>query len=223
MAQSVNKTPFYIALALIAVAGVTAIWLARQSSASDAGRAVSPVPVSAEAFDGYVLGSDSAPVQVIEYSSFGCGHCARFALLTKPDIRTRAIQTGQVQWKFRDYPIGAAAERAHHAAACAGEQGAFWTMHDQVFFNQRAWATASRPDRVLRDLARGAGLDLDAYDACMDDGRYVARIAATRTAAYDDYRVDATPTFIINGRAYSSFMPFDEFNRLIQQAASEGQ
>jgi protein-disulfide isomerase len=222
MARPVNKTPFYVALALIAVAGVTAIWLARQSSAGGAGREVGPVPVSAEAFDGHVLGSDSAPVEVIEYSSFTCGFCGRFAVLTMPDVQTRLIQTGQVRWKYRDFPLDPLSERAHHAGACAGEQGLFWPMHDQLFFNQGRWTRDRRPERVFRDFARQIGVDLSAFDACMDDNRYVGRIAATRQAGAD-LGINSTPTFIINGRVYTSFRPFDEFNRLIQQAAGEGQ
>ncbi len=216
---------FYLALGLLAIAGVAVIWAARGSSDEDTAPAVGPLAVSAGDFEGHILGSDSAPVVVIEYSAFECGWCARFALLTKPDVRERLIRTGIVQWRFRDFPTTGEwkGDAAHLAAACAGEQGRFWPMHDQIFYNQGRWARESKPDRMFRDYARAAGVDLGQYDRCFDERRYLGRIEATKQGGLA-LGVQSTPTFIINGTKVLGYKAFDDFRELVQQALpSEGE
>ncbi len=226
MAQSMNLKPFYLGLGFLVVAGVAAIWWARASSRSDsAPRAVDPMPVSATAFDGYQLGSDSAPVEIIEYSNFECPWCARFAILTKPDVRQRLINTGVVRWKYRDFLLGdhAAGNLAHESAACAGEQGLFWPMHDQLYFNQSRWMQDRRPGRTFRGYARDVGVNLDQYDDCMDEQRYLGRIAATREQGVA-LGVTGTPTFIVGGLMVSGAIPYDSLRALVTRAMPpEGQ
>lgn len=218
MARSVNLKPFYIGLGLIAVGGAAAIWLARARGSEAVSVPVGPVPVAAADFEGYPLGADSAPVEIIEYSSFECGWCARFALLTMPDVRRRLVDQGKVRWVFRDFPVSgsALANLAHHAAACAAEQDLFWPMHDRIFFNQGRWARDSRPERLFREYARLVGVELDAYESCMSEGRYAARIEATKRAGMA-LGVNSTPTFVINGTMRSGFRTYDDFRRLLEE------
>ena len=219
MAQSVNLKPFYAGLAVLVVAGGAAIWWARSSSRDTGPTAVDPVPVSATEFYGHTLGSDSAPVEVIEYSNFGCPWCARFAVLMKPDIRERMINTGQVRWVYRDFLLGdhQAGNLAHEAAACTGEQGLFWPMHDQVFYNQGRWVQDRRPARTFRGYARDIGANLDQYDDCMDERRYFARILATRERGIA-LGVSSTPTFIVGGLMVSGALPYDSLRTLVMRA-----
>lgn len=225
MAQSVNLRPFYAALAVLVVAGGVAIWWVRSSGRNSGPTAVDPVPVSTGEFYGHTLGSDSAPVEIIEYSNFGCPWCARFAVLIKPDIRERMIATGQVRWVYRDFLLGdhEAGNLAHEAAACAGEQGLFWPMHDQVFYNQGRWMQDRRPARTFRGYARDIGANLDQYDECMDERRYLPRIIATREQGIA-LGVQSTPTFIVGGLMVAGALPYDSIRTLVMRAMpAEGQ
>jgi protein-disulfide isomerase len=220
MAQSRSLTPFYIGLGLIALGGLAAIWLARESSAArTAARQVDPVPVSATSFRGYVLGVDSAPVEILEFADFECGACAYFAVLSGPDIKRRLVNTGRVRWRFRDFPLDghANAPVAHQAAACAGEQGRFWDMHDQIFFQQSAWARDRRPARHMREYARTIGLEMGQYDECMDERRHTARIEAGRQEGLA-LGVNSTPSFYIGGLLVSGALPYDSVLALVERA-----
>ena len=208
MAQSVTVKRFYVALAVIAVVGVGAIMVVGRSG-SGGPVTLDPVPVgSAEAFSGYSLGSDSAPVEIIEYGDFQCGACARFAILNEPDVKRQLIETGRARFVFRDFPlpIHPNAPAAHHAAACAGEQGQFWPMHDNLFLNQGRWANERRPEQLFERLAEAVGLDMRQYDDCMDSGRYQQRIAATRQRGIE-LGVGSTPTFIIGNQMIPGIPP----------------
>lgn len=220
MAGSLNLKPFYLGLAAIAAVGAGGIWWARSSAAGGGAETVAPVPVSVGTAEGYVLGNAAAPVEIIEYADFECPACAHFAILTGPDVKQRLVATGQVRWRFFDFPLPMHrhAREAHHAAACAGEQEQFWAMHDQLFFGQQEWVTAGRPGRKFRDYARTIGLDLGRYDDCMDSQRYAGRIEAAKQDGVAR-GVTATPTFIIGNLRVSGSLPYDSLKSLVDRAA----
>lgn len=228
MAQQVNLRPFYWALGLLAVAGGAWIWT--QASRGNVAMYSQPVAASdtagAAGFHGYVKGSDSAAIVVNEYADFTCPVCGRFAVLTFPDIETRLIQTGKVQWRFHDRPLGTTGEHefsyvASHAAACAGEQDRFWEMEYQLFNNQSAWAwrPGRNPEGEFRDYARAIGLDLARYNDCMKTGRYRARIQAEERAA-EAMAISSTPTFIIGDLRIPGVVTYDEFKRVIDSVSA---
>jgi protein-disulfide isomerase len=193
--------------------------MARRSAPPAVVQVVDSAPADSIAFEGHVQGSDSAPVTVVEYADFVCPACAQFAIYTMEDARRRLIQTGQVRWVFRDFPLNIHpnAMAAHLAAACAGEQGRFWEMHDQLYFNHGRWVREARPERRLRDFARDLGLDLSAYDRCVADAGIRARIeASARDAA--ERGIGSTPTFDVGTRRVSGILLFDSLRTLVERA-----
>jgi protein-disulfide isomerase len=226
-----NLKPFYWGLAVVALGGGAWIW----SSTSRGGIEMyaEPLPAAeaaaAAGFAGYVKGSDSGVVEVHEYADFTCPACARFWVLTFPDVESRLIQSGQVRWVFHDRPLGGTGEHAFsyaaaHAAACSDEQGGFWQMHDQLFANQAAWAWNPRrsPEGRFRDYARAIGLDLGRYNECMQSGKFRARIQAEAEAA-DKLGISSTPTFVIGRVRVPRALPYDEFKRVVDsQGAASG-
>ncbi len=212
---------FYGVLGLIALVGGGAIWWA-SGSGSGPQFIEQPVPLDTEAFPGYVMGSDSATVEIVEYADFQCPACGHFAVLTGPDVKQRLVQTGLVRWRFRDFPLDIhdKALAAHHAAACAGEQGRFWEMHDQLFFNQGTWSRSNRPQRLFRDYATAAGAERDQFEDCMDEQRYLARIQATRNEVAT-LGIASTPTFDIGQLRVSSSLSYDSLKVLVDLAVEK--
>jgi protein-disulfide isomerase len=192
---------FYVMLGALAVAcGALVFYLLRANPSAPQAATEVPVTVVDDGFRGYTLGSDTARVEVTEYSDFECPFCASFAAVQMPTIKEQLIATGKVRWRFRDFPIPGHlyGRYAAHAAHCAGEQGKFWEMHDQLFYNH-GWAqTGKNPTGLFRDFAKAAGVDLTRYDACMDSGRYASRIEFSRQEGLQRM-VDGTPTFYFNG------------------------
>jgi protein-disulfide isomerase len=163
-----------------------------------------PPKVVDDGFRGYTMGSDKAPVEITEYSDFECPFCANFATIQMPTVREQLIATGKVRWRYRDYPIQSHAygRFAAHAAQCAGEQGKFWDMHDQLFFHHQWAMTGKDPTQLFRGFARAIGVDLNRYDACMSSGKYASRIEFSRQEG-DQRGVEGTPTFFINGKKFT--------------------
>ena len=84
-------------------------------------------------------GNSEAQVTLIEYSDFQCPACATYYQM----INKIADDMGDdVQVVFRHYPLSShpQAELAARAAEAAGQQDAFWQMHDKLFVHQNTWS-----------------------------------------------------------------------------------
>jgi protein-disulfide isomerase len=209
---------FYLLLVAVAVLGGGVIWYASHAKSSVPGDAsAAPPPVAAsDGFRGFTLGSDSAPVEVVEYSDFECPFCASFAAVQMPVIREQLIATGKVRWRYRDFPLGSHrwSRLASLAAQCAGEQGRFWEMHDQLFSHHEWAQTGKNPRSLFRGFAKDVGLDVDKYDACTDGQRYAGRIQASLQDG-EARDVRGTPTFFVNGKRFDVRPTSDAFKALV--------
>jgi protein-disulfide isomerase len=215
---------FYWLLGALAVIGGGAIYLAARGGPAATLSWDGPAPApAADGFNGYVMGSDSAPVEVIEFLDFECPACASFAVIQFPTVREQLIATGRVRWRSRDLPLpGHKYSRfAAHAAQCAGEQGKYWEMHDQLYTNH-SWAQTGRdPSSLFRQLGQAVGVDLGRYDECMKSGRYAGRIEASRQEA-ERLGASGTPTFFVNGKlVQGNTVPnSDQIKALVDGAAA---
>jgi protein-disulfide isomerase len=151
-------------------------------------------PVTMNVGDGPALGSADAPITIVEFSDYQCPFCRKHFTDTFAALKTGYIETGKVQYFFRDFPLDSIhpyARKAAEAAHCAGDQGKYWEMHDTMFTNQGAL----KPDN-LRAFARDMQLDVQAFNACLESGKY-AKAVATDVAAGSAAGVTGTPGFFI--------------------------
>lgn len=166
--------------------------------------------------DGRVCGQENAPVKMVEYSDYRCSYCGWFARETEPEVQREYVATGKVQIEFRNMAIeGEASELAAEAAECAAEQGKFWAYHDMLFENQQSFDAG-----VLKGFAEALGLDLEAFEECLDSDRYADLIVEQRNQAVAD-GATGTPSFLINGELVRGYHSFDEFRPIIDNALRE--
>ncbi len=167
-----------------------------------------PYRVPVEVGKAPVRGNPKAPVTVVEFSDFQCPYCVR----SRPTVnRVRETYGDKVRWVFRHFPLDfhAQAEKAGEAAACAGEQGKFWEMHDLLWTN-----TAKLQVGDLKAHAATLGLDAPRFGQCLDSGKYAGLVEADREAG-QGYGVSGTPAFFVNGRPLVGAQPFDAFAQIV--------
>jgi protein-disulfide isomerase len=210
---------FWIAIGVLVVLGVTGLgWMASRPKVQTTRLDPNLPAMKAE---GYLLGSPTAPVEVIEFADFECPACGQFATLTEPDVRTRLVNTGQVRIRYIDFPLPMHKNTwdASNAAACADEQGKFWEMHDMLFANQDRWngEATSSPKGAFKGYAQSIGLDVPKWEACYDADRYRSRIASNRAEA-ERRHIESTPTFIIGGKVVPGTMSYDQFMKYVNDA-----
>jgi len=167
------------------------------------------------AAEGPSIGPADAPVTIVEFSDFQCPYCARAGAVVK-QIHER--YPTQVRIVYRHLPLDRIhpfARGAAEAAACADAQGRFWDFHDKIFANQRALAAAD-----LQGYAKELGLDSAAFDQCVSERKFQAKVEADLAAAEEAAKGSGkrglgTPAFFVNGILLSGAKPADEFYRVI--------
>jgi protein-disulfide isomerase len=150
----------------------------------------------------HVMGAEDAPVTIVEYASFTCPHCARFANEVFPEVKKELIDTGKVKWIYRDYPLDGVAVRASAVAQCSGDDRYFGVL-ELLFKSQLTWARSNDPIEGIKQVARFAGMDGETVDKCLADEELINGIVGSRLEAEQKYNVNATPTFLIDGKTYS--------------------
>jgi protein-disulfide isomerase len=140
------------------------------------------------------VGERDAKVTLVEFSDYQCPYCGRHFGQTWPQILAEYVKAGKVKYVFRDFPIESIhpqAFKAAEAARCAGEQGKYWEMHDRLFANQDALGLSELPDH-----AGALGLDVSAFQQCLDSGKFVDGIRADLADGLEA-GVTGTPSFFL--------------------------
>lgn len=153
-----------------------------------------------------ILGHPNAPVTMIEYGSYLCGHCVNFARYTMPQIEENYIKTNKVKFIYRSYPpleLGM-------AALCANEQGKFWQYHDYLF--QRN----IQREEDLKQYALEIGLNGDEFNQCLDSEKYKQK-AENWYKLGQEQGIEGTPTFFINDQKIVGNLPYEEFKKVIEE------
>ena len=160
-----------------------------------------------------VLGKEDAKVTIVEYASMTCPHCAHFAETTFPEIKTKYIDTGKVRFIFREFPFDPRAEAGFMLARCAGDN--YFPMVDVLFKQQQTWAAAENVKDAMFQLSKLAGFTQESFNACLTDQALLEQVRAVQKRGADEFKVDSTPTFFINGKTYKGALSVEEMSAII--------
>lgn len=176
-----------------------------------------------EALPDMIMGSAKAPVTIIEYSSMTCPHCAHFQKTTFPELKKRYIDTGKVRFISREFPLDSLAAAAFMLARCAGEldSSKYFAMVDTLFRQQDTWAV-QKPIPHLLTIAKQAGFTKDRFDKCIANQKILDGIEKVRQRAIDKFKVNATPTFFVNGKRLEGAVSIDEMAKVIDPYLKSG-
>jgi protein-disulfide isomerase len=163
------------------------------------------------------LGDPGAPVTVIEYASMTCSHCANFHNNVYADFKEKYIDTGQVRFILREYPLDPLATGAFIVARCVPENLYFPTV-ELLFEQQRQWTAAADKVEALFNLVRQTGLSRQQFDACLNDPAMLDGVNWVHDRADAEFGVDSTPTFFVNGELVQlQEISLEEISRAVDQ------
>ena len=167
------------------------------------GLAACQKPSGEAAADDMTLGNAKAPVTVIEYASVACPHCARFNNDVFPAFKAKYIDTGKVFYVSREALTAdpAIAAAGFLTARCAGKDKYFQVV-DAIYHSQAPMETGGDPHAILLQIARSAGLTDAQFEACIRDQKAIADLNARWNRYINDDKINATPTFVINGKVF---------------------
>jgi len=144
------------------------------------------------------LGSESAPITIVEFGDYQCEACYHWFHNTRSTLIDNYIETGKAKLVFVDLPfLGHDSPKAAQASYCAEDQEKYWEYHTMLYTFQdgppdSGWADRDR----LNSFAFSLDMNMDEFNECMDSSKYKKRVKAN----YDDAvknGVTQTPTFIL--------------------------
>lgn len=202
----------FATLALIAAFGATGTAAMAQGTAPAPATTETPAPVVAE----MTMGRTDAPVKVMEYGSYTCSHCADFHANVMDRLKADYIDTGKVEFTFREVYFDRYGLWAAMVARCGGEMR-YFGIADILYDTQREWAASSDPATVvenLKKIGRQAGMEDAALDQCMQNGAMAQAMVDTSEANVEADGVQGTPTIFVNGAKHSN-MSYDDLKKVI--------
>ncbi|MDG1116260.1 MAG: DsbA family protein [Flavimaricola sp.] len=211
-----------IALAIFAVLGGT--WFLTQSSnpsdpilgsalAQEAGE------IDTSTVAEMILGNPDAAVEVIEYASFTCPHCAAFHANQFQELKANYIDTGLIKFVYREIYFDRFGLWASMVARCGGEMR-FFGISDMLYDQQREWIAGGQDPALiagnLRRIGLTAGLDGEQVDACLSDPTTAQTLVAwfEENSARDE--ITSTPSFVIDGEKFSN-MSYSDFAAVLDE------
>jgi protein-disulfide isomerase len=162
------------------------------------------------------IGSADAKTTVMEFFSLTCSHCAAFAVETMPKVKAQMISTGKVKWVFHDYPLDQIALLAAQVARYLPVDR-YDPFVEALFATQDRWAfrqDANHAEEIWK-TAGLAGMNRATFDKAVGDSDLKTWILKQQQADQDKWKIDSTPSFVINGTKYTGEMSFDAFRKLI--------
>ena len=166
-----------------------------------------------------ISGNPDATVEVIEYASFTCSHCATFHTGAYKKLKAEYIDTGKIKFIYREVYFDRFGLWASLVARCGGEDK-FFGIADLIYADQAGWTRAGDPAAIvgeLRKIGRLAGLDDEALEACLQDGDRAQALVAWYQENAEEDGIDSTPSFLINSKKYSN-MSYENMKETIDAA-----
>lgn len=158
-----------------------------------------------------VLGSATAPITVVEYSSLTCPHCAAFAENVFPMLQQKYIDTGKVRFVSREFPLDLKAAAASILARCIAKDDAPKFFEVTMLMFHRQEDLVAHTTVTLSDIGAKYGMSQPDVEGCVKDDTALDKLQADQNFAYGQLKVGATPTFFINGEQVKGSMSFEEF------------
>jgi protein-disulfide isomerase len=168
------------------------------------------------------IGAEDAPVEIIEYASFTCPHCATFHLNVLPQLKKDYVDSGKVRVIHREVFFDKYGMWASLIARCAAPEKYFGII-DLVYKGQSEWARAGSEGAIateLRKIGRLAGIGGEQLDACLSDSAKLQNLVSWYQANAEAHQIQATPSFVINGKKYSN-MSYADFKSVIDGKLGE--
>jgi protein-disulfide isomerase len=187
-------------LALVSAASVAAFAgvggaLAQEGTRHDVAKLMTTPPGLTD----HPIGADTAPVTVIEYASTTCPHCGRWANDVYPAFKAAYIDTGKVKFLIRPFIRDVPDAVVYMLAEAAGPE-MYHTVLETYFRTQEQWAFVPSPREPLLAIAKQLGFTDESFDAALTNQDLFNALEAARTQALDEFKLEGTPTFYVNGK-----------------------
>ena len=162
-------------------------------------------------------GNADAKIKIVVFESLTCSHCANFHKNVYPSLKEDFIDKGYVNIEFRNFPLDMAAMNASKIAHCRND-GNSEILH-YLFDNQEQWVkgkTIEELNKNIKIFIEKSNLNLD-VDVCLSNKEAEDHILEDRIEGAKKFKIDATPTLIINGKKFDNPSNYKKLKKFIEK------
>ena len=162
-------------------------------------------------------GDVDAKVKLIVFESLTCSHCADFHKNVYPSLKTDFIDKGLILIEFRNFPLDMAAFNASKIAHCKNDGNSEILHH--LYKNQSSWVRGSTIEDLnknLKKVIQESNFKLD-FDKCIAASKIEDFILEDRINGAKNYKIEATPTLIINGEKFENTSNYKKLKKYIEK------
>ena len=170
--------------------------------------------LAAVAVPDHVLGSEAAPVTVIEYASPTCPHCAAFHNTVYPLVKTEYVDTGKVKFIVRPFVRNVLDAVVFMLAEAAGPEQ-YHSVIETYFKTQSQWGIAEKPRDAILAIAKQLGFTDATFDAALTNTELFNNMETMRKQAMDEFKLEGTPTFYVNGQQLTGDKSIEDLRAVI--------
>ena len=172
--------------------------------------------------DDFVVGDKNAPVTIIEYASLSCSHCADFHNNTLDDLIKEYVDTGKARIVFRDFPFNYPALLGSMVLRCIPEDVRYDYMN-ALFQLQPKWVVRenAKSTQELYKIMQSGGMTKEEFETCTNNVELENTILQALIAAQNEFNIQSTPSFLINGNLVEGNKSIKEFRQIIDKILSE--
>ena len=166
------------------------------------------------------IGNSDAKVTVKVFSSLTCPHCANFHIEVFNNLKKDYIDKGLVKFEHHAFPLDLAALNAEIVVRCHADVNKNFKLLEEMYNKQKFWAVGSDINKI-NELLKKVGEDFNLTDEkinnCLKDEKAQEEILNQRIEAQKQYKIESTPTIIINDKKYTSKIDYKTFRKIIDK------
>lgn len=187
--------------------------------------------------NGHRIGNPQAKTRLIEFVSYTCPHCGEFFREGDGALKAALVQPGKGSVEVR-HVIRDVVDLTATVLVNCGDRSKFWSNHDLFFSRQqkwmgtwqlalpaqrRRWQSGPMPQRLqavagdlgFYEMMEGRGYTRAQLDRCLTDDAAIKALVARAEAGADAYGVNATPSFVVNGKLLDGVHTWNELQKAL--------
>ena len=166
------------------------------------------------------IGNSDAKVTVKVFSSLTCPHCADFHNSIFNQLKEEYINKGLVRFEHHAFPLDLAALNAEVIIRCQKDNEKKFELLDEIYKKQNVWAVGSDINKInslIKKIALNFNLTTNKIDVCLENSETQDEILNQRIEAQKKYKINSTPTIIINEKKYTDKIDYKKFKKVIEK------
>ena len=173
--------------------------------------------INAEEIKRIFVGNKDAKITIIAFESLTCSHCANFHEDVYPQLKKEYLDTGLAKIEFRHFPLDIAALNASKVSQCKNDGDS--SMLNSLFANQQKWVKGSSVEEANENLQKfleSEGFNVD-FKKCIENKEIEDFILNDRIDGVKKYKVNATPTIIINDKKFEKSLNYKNLKKALEK------